>query len=74
MILHGLKSCGVTNSLDGDEDDLIHCFKKDQPNESGLQMLKEEDTNEETEENDEDEIKGPELKDSENAEVIMDFE
>ena len=47
MILHGLKSCGVTNSLDGDEDD--HCFKKGQPNESGLQLLKEEETIEETE-------------------------
>ena len=53
----------------GDEDDLIHSFKKVQPTESGLQMLKEEATNQETEENTEEDDKDPEMKDIEDAEA-----
>jgi hypothetical protein len=36
---HFLKSCGITNAIDGTEDDQIHCFKSDGPIPSGRALL-----------------------------------
>jgi hypothetical protein len=34
-----LKSCGITNAVNGTEDDQIHCFKSDGPIPSGRALL-----------------------------------
>ncbi|KAI1695527.1 hypothetical protein DdX_19530 [Ditylenchus destructor] len=35
------KDCGITVSLDGSEDDMIHCFKQHGPVPEGREMLRE---------------------------------
>uniref|UniRef100_A0A915DHN8 Transposase n=1 Tax=Ditylenchus dipsaci TaxID=166011 RepID=A0A915DHN8_9BILA len=35
MIASSFKTCGITNALDGSEDDLIHCFKQHGPASNG---------------------------------------
>ncbi|KAI1712065.1 hypothetical protein Ddc_12656 [Ditylenchus destructor] len=39
MIKDSFKTCGITNSLDGSEDDLIHCFKEAGPVPEGRKLL-----------------------------------
>ncbi|KAI1721438.1 thioredoxin domain-containing protein [Ditylenchus destructor] len=39
MIKESFKTCGITNSLDGSEDDLIHCFKEAGPVPEGRKLL-----------------------------------
>ena len=34
------KSCALNIAIDGSEDELIHCFKENQPCSAGLQRLK----------------------------------
>ena len=34
------KSCALNIAIDGTEDELIHCFKENQPCSAGLQRLK----------------------------------
>ena len=41
LIRNSFTSCGLTNALDGTEDDKIHCFKEGQPCKSGREMLSE---------------------------------
>lgn len=40
LIRSSFKSCGITNSVDGSEDDSIHCFKPHGPIPEGFQVLK----------------------------------
>ena len=40
LIKKSFKECGITNALDGSEDDFIHCFKPHGPIPSGLENLK----------------------------------
>ena len=35
-----IKSCALNIAIDGSEDELIHCFKENQPCSAGLQRLK----------------------------------
>ena len=35
-----IKSCALNIAIDGSEDELIHCFKENQPSSAGLQRLK----------------------------------
>ena len=35
-----IKSCALNIAIDGSEDELIHCFKENQPCSAGLQHLK----------------------------------
>ena len=39
MIAKSFKVCGISNSLDGLEDDAIHCFKPDGPCPNGRTLL-----------------------------------
>ena len=41
LITKSFKSCGLNLKNDGSEDGMIHCFKKEQPCESGSGILKE---------------------------------
>ena len=41
LVTRGMLACGVTNAVDGSDDDAIHCFKNDQPAAAGLARLKE---------------------------------
>ncbi|KAF7637694.1 hypothetical protein Mgra_00001994 [Meloidogyne graminicola] len=41
-IKRSFKVCGITNEIDGSEDELIHCFKKEGQIPLGLEKLKEE--------------------------------
>lgn len=38
-IAKSFKQCGITNAVDGTEDDQIHCFKAEGPIPDGLQLL-----------------------------------
>ena len=40
LIRASFKSCGITNNVDGTEDELVHCFKPHGPIPEGLQVLK----------------------------------
>ena len=40
MIKSSFKSCALNIAIDGSEDELIHCFKENQPCSAGLQRLK----------------------------------
>ena len=40
MIKSSFKSCALNFAIDGSEDELIHCFKENQPCSAGLQHLK----------------------------------
>ncbi|KAH7680491.1 pogo transposable element with KRAB domain-like protein [Aphelenchoides avenae] len=40
LVAQSFKTCGLTNALDGSEDDQIHCFKPTGPVPEGLEMLK----------------------------------
>ncbi|KAI1693198.1 pogo transposable element with KRAB domain [Ditylenchus destructor] len=39
MIKESFKTCGITNCIDGSEDDLIHCFKEAGPVPEGRKLL-----------------------------------
>ena len=41
MIRESFVTCGLTNALDGSQDDEIHCLKADQPCAKGRALLKE---------------------------------
>lgn len=41
LIKGSFKACGITNAVDGSEDNLIHCFKPHGPIPEGLALLKE---------------------------------
>ena len=41
MIRKSFITCGLTNAIDGSDDDKIHCFKPGQPCEKGRQVLAE---------------------------------
>ena len=66
MIKGSFKSCGITVATDATEDDIIHCFKEEQPCADGktilahtsrqlLQQLEDTDDNDSFEDDDEDE-------------------
>ena len=38
-ITNSFKTCGITNALDGSEDDKIHCFKSHGPVSTGFALL-----------------------------------
>jgi hypothetical protein len=40
-IANSFKTCGITNSTDGSEDDSIHCFKQNGQVPNGRQLLRE---------------------------------
>ena len=40
VIKSSFKSCALNIAIDGSEDELIHCFKENQPCSAGLQRLK----------------------------------
>ena len=40
VIKSSFKSCALNIAIDGSEDELIHCFKENQPCSTGLQRLK----------------------------------
>ena len=40
MISDSFRSCALTVNVDGSEDESIHCFKKGEPCEAGLERLK----------------------------------
>jgi hypothetical protein len=40
LIIKSFKGCGLTNALDGSEDEMIHCFKPAGPIKTGLDLLK----------------------------------
>jgi hypothetical protein len=40
LIKESFKACGITNSIDGSEDSLVHCFKSHGPIPEGLEVLK----------------------------------
>ena len=40
VIKSSFKSCALNIAIDGSEDELIHCFKENQPCTAGLQRLK----------------------------------
>ena len=40
VIKSSFKSCSLNIAIDGSEDELIHCFKENQPCSAGLQRLK----------------------------------
>ena len=48
LIEKSFKSCGITNALDGSEDDLIHVFKPDGELPNRLQALKDARANRQT--------------------------
>ncbi len=39
LIQNSFKVCGISNAVDGSEDDLVHCFKDDGPCPEGRQLL-----------------------------------
>jgi hypothetical protein len=41
LIVKSFKGCGLTNALDGSDDDKIHCFKPDASIPTGLDLLQE---------------------------------
>ena len=41
MIRKSFLACGLTNAVDGSEDDEIHCLKPGQPCEKGCELLRE---------------------------------
>ena len=42
MIKNSFKSCAITTRVDGSEDDVIHCFKENQPCAAGRSLLAQE--------------------------------
>lgn len=69
MIVRGLKSCAITNAVDGSEDHLIHCFKPGQPNSSGLEALKEDNADPAVESDDDDDEETAEAEDDDEETV-----
>lgn len=41
LVIRSFKGCGLTNALDGSEDNKIHCFKLNASIPTGLQLLQE---------------------------------